>query len=460
MRVLVSDQDNDWSNKILKFLTEKSFEIAICSNGKECQLNIYKQEYDALLLDIDTQNHSGLEVLRYMRLNYPRIKVILTFKDKERFTEIGFSREDLRKLGAGDILVRPCTLEALLKSIEGENQFESWKKVIDTGQVQEAQEVTAVDEEFTRIKMETFYSGNTTIFDHYIRIGTNKYVKILHKGDFFDESRLKEYSQDKKIEFLYFKTKDRSTYVNFINQVLEKMISTNKESSTQKLKMTKNVTEKYLEEIYTLGLKPQLIDEGKAICENMYKLIQRDKGLADVLKLYEDYDPPAYAHLFLVSFLSIVISKNLDWTSARTIEMSSMAGLLHDIGKLKLPPSMRDKIPAEMDDDELALYRQHPLLGLEMLQKYPLITEPVKQIVYQHHEYINGTGFPNGLNGNKIYPLAKIVCVANDFSDLLIQKKLTPIQGLKEFIVERNTIMKYDPLIIKSLVAGFLRKSK
>lgn len=460
MQVLVSDQDQDWSNKMVKFLSEKSFDVVICNNGKDCQLNIYKKNFDVLVLDIDTQNHSGLEVLRYMRLNHPRIKVILTFKDKQRFAGLGISLEDLRKLGACDILVRPCSLEAMLKSIEGENQFEDWKKLTDTGQVQEAQEVSAIDEEFTRIKIETFHSGNTTIFDHYIRIGSNKYVKILHKGDFFDSARLSEFTKDKKMEFLYFKTKDRSTYINFINQVLEKMISTNNGSTELKLKITKNVTEKYVEEIYTQGLKPQLIEEGKAICENMYKLIQREKGLEDVLKMYKDYDPPAYAHLFLVSFLSIVISKNLDWTSARTVEMTAMASLLHDIGKLKLPPALRELRPTEMNGEQLRLYHQHPLLGVEMLQKYPLITEPIKQIVYQHHEYINGGGFPNGLNGSKIYPLAKIVSVANEFSNLLIQKKITPIHGLREFIADREMITKFDPLIVKSLVAGFLRKSK
>lgn len=455
--ILISDPEPIWAKKTVTFLNERNLKSEIVSNGKDCQLSVYKNKYSAVILDIDTDNHPGLSVLKYMRLNYPSIKVVLTFKSKERFNEINFTNDELKKIGVSDHLIKPYTLDRLMKSIEGENPFDAWKKVSASSGIKEDEEVTAKDQEFTRIKTEAFYSGNTTIFDHYIRLGPSKFIKILHKGDSFDPSRLEKYSKNQAIDFLYFRTKDRAVYINYINQILEKTISSSAVSTNQVLKTLKSASEKYIEEIYTVGLKPELLEEGQKLCQNMYDVAKRNKDLSQILSQYEDYDPPAYAHLFLVSFFSTIIIKNLDWATARTAATVAMAGLVHDIGKLKLPPELREKSEDQMSHEQKLLYRQHPLWGAQMLQKCGNIPEPVIQIVFQHHERVNGKGFPNELTGTKIYPLAKIVSLADDFSTLLIENKITPLEGLKLFIPDRERTLGFDSLAIKSLVTGFLR---
>lgn len=454
---MISDPERDWAQKIQTFLGQKNISTEISLTGKDCQLLMYKKKFTALILDIDTENHPGLVVLKFMRLNHPDVKVILTFKTKQRFEELSLAKEDLRKLGASDIFIKPYTLENLHKSIDGDSNFEAWKKVTENTNAGPDQEVSARDEEFTRIKIDTFLSGNTTIFDHYIRLGTNKFVKILHRGDFFEEAKLKRYQTEKKVEYLYFKTSDRTMYINFINEVLERSICSNKVATDKKVQTLRNVTEKYIEEIYVSGLKPQLIDEGKKICQNMYDLVQKDKDLASVMKLYEDYDPPAYGHLFLVTMFATIIARNIEWSSSRTTEMVAMASLLHDIGLLKLPMDLRGKSVKEMRPDQFEVYKKHTLIGAEMLQKYDHIPKPVVQIVYQHHEAVNGEGYPNHLTGAKIYPLAKIVALADEFSELLMEKKIPPLQGLKEFIPDREKIVRHDPVMLKALVAGFLK---
>jgi putative nucleotidyltransferase with HDIG domain len=455
LSILISDPDSIWVNKLKTFFLEKLFLVDSADEGKSSQLLIYKNKYQVVVLDMDIVNHSSLEVLRYIKLNAPEIQVIFTMSNMAKLKQMEITESDLKKIGASYVFVKPLRPEKIFETIESEYKIHYWKDIVNKGEITDEEEVKAKDDDFTRIKFENFFSGSTTIYDHYIRLGQNSFVKILHKGEAFDSCRLKKYSSN-NLEYLYFKTSDRAIYINFTTQLLSRIIGTGSSTVEKKMNSTQSVVEKYLEEVFSSGLRPSLIEEGKLICENMYNLIQKEPELSNYMKTFEDYNPPAYAHLFLVSFFSIATCRNLEWANARTTEIVGMGALLHDIGKLKLPPYLRDKNMSLMNAKELELFQSHPKLGADMLKSFGSISESVKQIIYQHHEYSNGEGFPNKLNGSKIYPPAKIVSLNNMFVEFLIQEKVSPFKGIKLFIQDRQTLTKYDPLILKALVAGFM----
>ncbi len=456
LSILISDTDTAWSDEMQKFLESKDYEIDRANSGKNCQLKVYKQKFMAIILDVDTKAHSGFEVLKYIRLNAPLVNVILTFADRKRFKELELSKDELRKLGAADILIRPFTMEMLLQSLEGASQLESWKDIRKSSdETHDEEEVVVSDDEFTKIKVRDFYSGNTNIFDYYIRISQNKYVKIFHKGDVYEPQRLKKYAE---ATHLFFKTKDRAAYINFVNDVLGRLSAAPQVSLKRKFDTARNLTEKYVEEIYTVGFKPQLIEEGEKLCAHMSRMINDDKELSKLMKMYNEYENQAQAHAFLVSFLSVIICKNLEWATSRTTELIAFAALFHDIGKLQMKQKLDNIAVADMNEKQLEMYHSHPEMGIEMLQKYPAITEPVRQIVYQHHELINGEGFPNGLPGIRIYPLAKVVSLADEFANLMVREQVTPFEGLKKFIPNKERVDCFDAQSVRALVQGFLRK--
>ncbi len=457
---MLSDPDSSWVTSVTDYFTKKNLPTVASLNGKDCQLKMYKGDFNGVVLDLDTRDHSALEVLKYLRLNHPEIKVVITVKSKKLLEELGLDMTSLKKMGMSDVLIKPLLPEKVFKCFEADNQLSAWKDIpVLENQDDEAQSsLTAKDEEFTRIKLETFYSGNSTIFDHFIRLSANKYVKILNRGERFHPQRLAKYLE-KKVEYLYFKTSDRGMYINFMNEMLKKEISLNKTTIEKKLQSSKNVIEKYIEEVYLKGLKPSMVEEGMKICENMYDLVQRDKSIADILRSYEDYDPPAYCHLFLTSFLGVMICKNIDWSTKRTTEIVAMAALLHDIGKLRLPLELRDKRPKEMSPKQFEEYKKHPVYGTEMLSQSSLVSDPIIQIIYQHHEQCDGEGFPNKLGASKIYPLAKIVSLADFYSHILISKKITPLEGLKVLLADKESLKLFDPQALKSLAVGFLKET-
>lgn len=457
IRILICDPDETHAQELRQHLEKQNYQVELASDGKDCQLKVYHSRYQTLILSLDTQNHSGLVVLKYMRLNAPSMRVILTAPSKNFLKELELSTEEFKQLGASHIVTKPYTNEKIQSCVEQTNQFEEWKQLAPKSENSEEVLLNAYDDEFTKIKIDDFYSGNATIFDHYIRLAPNKYVKILHKGEFFNEDRLERYIKDEKVQHLYFLTKDRATYINFINMVLEKLNKNPRQNLQRKVGAAKNLVEKYVEEVYTKGLHPQLLEEGKKICTGLYETLEENDEIRGFLHQMKEMDPNTYTHHFLVSLFSTLVCKQMDWATKRTIDLVSMGSILHDIGKLKLPPDIRNMKPEKMNPEQLSLYQRHPEYGREMLSSNRLVPEAVKQIIYQHHELVNGDGFPNKITGVKIYPLAKVVAFSDAFAHHLTDHQYTPVEGLKSFLQEKKTLTHYDPLVIKAFMNNFIK---
>jgi HD-GYP domain-containing protein (c-di-GMP phosphodiesterase class II) len=125
---------------------------------------------------------------------------------------------------------------------------------------------------------------------------------------------------------------------------------------------------------------------------------------------------------------------------------------------MKLPASIKEKDTKNFTPTDWEEYQKHPRLGAEMLREIPDINYQVVQIVYQHHERLHGAGYPNKLTAIKIYPLAKIVALADDFSDFLVEKRVSPLEGIKLFLQDREKLLSFDQAIIRALVSGFIKE--
>ncbi|BCD98179.1 HD domain-containing phosphohydrolase [Marinagarivorans cellulosilyticus] len=99
------------------------------------------------------------------------------------------------------------------------------------------------------------------------------------------------------------------------------------------------------------------------------------------------------------------------------VELTQTAGLLHDIGLMALPENLRKKPVYDMTDEEVADYQQHPILA-EMALSAASGLEAVAKVVKQHHEHVDGKGFPDGLRGTAVSMPARIIAVVADYHDL------------------------------------------
>lgn len=121
-------------------------------------------------------------------------------------------------------------------------------------------------------------------------------------------------------------------------------------------------------------------------------------------------DPYTSGHGVGVSILAIKIAEMIGWDRDRILGLE-LAGLLHDIGKLGVPIEILVK-PTELNASEHAIIQLHPQMGYDLLKDIPF-PFPIAEAVYQHHERMNGTGYPNKLKGAQIIPEAKILAVCD-----------------------------------------------
>ena len=85
-----------------------------------------------------------------------------------------------------------------------------------------------------------------------------------------------------------------------------------------------------------------------------------------------------------------------------------------------------------------------------------MITEPILQIVEQHHEAMDGSGFPSGLTSTKIYPLAKIVGLADHFTNIMLRQKLSAQDTLRTFLQDKKNIYCFEADLVLKLANAFL----
>ena len=144
--------------------------------------------------------------------------------------------------------------------------------------------------------------------------------------------------------------------------------------------------------------------------------------------------------------------------SKEVIEAIRMAGAIHDLGKISVPAEILSK-PGKISESEFTLIKQHPQAGYEILKGIDF-KWPVADIVLQHHEKLNGSGYPNGLKGEEILLEAKIIGVADVIEAMASHRPYRPALGLDDAFEEitMNRGILYDPEVVDASIDLFTRK--
>ncbi len=406
-RILLATGDTSWGDEATTNLSKHGFHCVHVKEGKECQLTLYREKFSALLLDLDLKNHSGAEVLKFLKINHPGLPVIMVFHNQRRCQDFQSLSLNARRVGISKSFTRPFPIRLMIDYLHDLSPVNDWRKVQPKDIIQEEKEEKILDRECTRIEIERFMNGSVAIFDYFIRLKENHFVKIIHQGETLDPQRIRKYVND-GVVYLYFKTRERRNYINFMNDVLKEASEELRPNDPKVvLSQLKNLSDKFMEEINTRGLKPDLVAECKSISQNVQKIVKKSHQIRALLGEFSECLPESHSHSFLVSFFSAVICRQLSWVGPRTLESIMLAAYLHDIGLMKLPPHLRDRDPSTLSSQDLQIYQTHPRLGAEMIGQIREISPQVSQILYQHHERMDGAGYPLGINGIKIYPPGK-----------------------------------------------------
>jgi HD-GYP domain-containing protein (c-di-GMP phosphodiesterase class II) len=183
--------------------------------------------------------------------------------------------------------------------------------------------------------------------------------------------------------------------------------------------------------------------------QTMLKLRQSLKGTISVIsKIIDMRDPYTSSHQKNVAEFALMIGQGLG-LSAEKIEDLQMAALIHDIGKIDVPTEILCK-PTKLRKTEFELIKEHPQSGFDAIKNSEL-SETIKQVILQHHERLDGSGYPQGLKSEDILLEAKIIAVADVVDAMVSHRPYRASLGLHAALVE---IMKNRGTLYDSEVVG------
>ena len=176
-----------------------------------------------------------------------------------------------------------------------------------------------------------------------------------------------------------------------------------------------------------------------------------DATIETMSRIIEAKDPYTAGHQQRVSQLATTIAKELN-LSPDKVEGIRIASLIHDIGKIGLPTEILSK-PSKLTDIEFGLIKGHSQIGYDILKSIDF-SYPIARIILQHHEKINGTGYPNNLKGDKILLEAKIIGVADVVEAISSHRPYRPALGIDAALEEisKNKGIFYDPEVVDACI--------
>jgi putative nucleotidyltransferase with HDIG domain len=174
----------------------------------------------------------------------------------------------------------------------------------------------------------------------------------------------------------------------------------------------------------------------------------RLQGLGGWIEAVRNSHSGTYQHCLLVAGTSVAFGRQFGF-SLRDLERVTAAALLHDVGKIALPHDILDK-PSALTSHEYEIIKSHTRLGYDIISKLDGFDDEMSDMVLSHHEYLDGSGYPNGLAGGQISDLVRIITIADIFSALVEQRPYKPaLAGAEAYAIMRNMVGKLDmPLVI------------
>lgn len=162
-------------------------------------------------------------------------------------------------------------------------------------------------------------------------------------------------------------------------------------------------------------------------------------------------------HLDRVTTIAIDLGKEMG-LNEKDLKNLELASLLHDIGKIGTYEAILNK-PAELTEEEFNLMKLHAGKGAEMLSTIKQLKEVVPSIKY-HHERYDGKGYPDGLRGDEIPVLSRILCVADAVDSMLADRPYRKGMAMKEIVEElrEGTGTQFDPLVIEAFLKTLSRE--
>ena len=472
-RILVVDDEENIAEVVSLFLKSKGYFVSTAKNGEDA-LKILKEDYyDLVISDIRMPKMDGLALLKEInKLKGNIITIMLT-----GFATID-TAVDAMKSGAFDYVVKPFSVNEIMHVVERAD--ERFKEMIEGIQLKETTSLYDMSEAIS--------SGSN--LNEIFRIGINAISREV------DADAIALYLKNEKnrlfeLKIRGFKSKNEKWSEGFIKSIDENSVNKFFKDNRAVLMHGKDILmpEIFIERssslvsiiaiplkinnkiigvlnaysfkrghIFTEGQKKSLLIFSNSIAAavettRLYDNLQQTfketmLGLAAALEARDKYTK---GHSYKVCEYSQIIAEGLG-LAQNEISLICQAAKLHDIGKIGIDNSALNK-PEKLNKDEHDKFKSHITIGKQIIQPISFLSEAIP-LIYYHHEFFNGSGYPEGKKGDEIPLGARILQVADAFdamtSDRPYRKALSHEAAISE--LKKFSGTQFDPVVTEVFI--------
>ncbi|APW44246.1 HD-GYP domain-containing protein [Rhodoferax saidenbachensis] len=201
-----------------------------------------------------------------------------------------------------------------------------------------------------------------------------------------------------------------------LNKADQEIRSIDPVSTAQELRQAAKIFQHSREAVLSMFEEARMgkaVDTGhaKALVEEISDSVSRNPGALISLARLKNADDYTYMHSVAVCAMMVALARQLKLDEEQ-VRLAGVAGLMHDLGKAAMPMEVLNK-PGKLTDAEFAVIRTHPERGHKMLQTDPSVDPLVLDVCLHHHEKMDGSGYPKGLQGHEISQFAKMGAVCD-----------------------------------------------
>jgi HD-GYP domain-containing protein (c-di-GMP phosphodiesterase class II) len=280
--------------------------------------------------------------------------------------------------------------------------------------------------EFLPIYLETLRIDSILDFDLYIRVNREPILYRSKNLPFTESTRHK--LLESNVTKLFIKPGERKLYQRYIEQNLNTIIRDRKVPEPKKAGIIYESSKSLVKDVLANPTLGENIKRSKNLVSNTVDFVLRGReAFLNLLKI-TSFDYYTYTHSVNVCTFTIALAQRIGINDHKRLSELGVGALLHDIGKVKIPERIIRK-KSGLSPAEFAVMKKHPGFGNEILKETNLLIEDSYIPVMQHHERMDGSGYPRGLNKNLIHDYGRMIAIADVFDALTTERVYQSAMG-------------------------------
>ena len=254
-------------------------------------------------------------------------------------------------------------------------------------------------------------------------------------------------------DLLFAKQEDQKAVNDFIERHLSEIMDDDSIEPKEKSQIAHSAVSTSMKSLFQDPSKETIL-HAKAVVDSTTDLIIQSDEATHTLFSLAGHDYYTYTHSCNVGIFGVGLAKAvMGGPGSFRARKLGQAFFFHDIGKIKVDSKIIQK-PGRLNEEEWEEMQLHPVYGLELLEEFKLLTPEARDVVHQHHEKPDGTGYPNQLSGAEIHTFARICTVVDVFDALSSERSYRPRNSAFEScqIMLRDMRGTFDPRVLTAFI--------